>query len=188
MKSICVFCGSSKGENPIYAVSAQAVGRYLAQNGIRLIYGGGAIGLMGEVADSALEAGGQVIGVITKSLMHKEVGHQGLTELHIVDTMHERKALMVSLADAFIALPGGFGTFDELFEVLTWRQLGIHNKPIGVLNVEEYFDCLLAFADHMVTEKFVHSAHREMLKVADEISVLLKLMQNSDAPDVEKWV
>ena len=187
MKSICVFCGSRSGGNPLYAAAAREVGAYLAHNNIQLVYGGGDVGLMGMLADSALEAGGEVSGVITRSLLEKEVGHQGLSELHIVETMHERKAKMVDLSDAFIALPGGFGTFDELFEVLTWRQLGIHDKPIGILNVEGYFDSLLNFVDYMVAENFLHQAHRALLCVSYTVEELVKLLTNQPATNIEKW-
>ena len=153
-RRICVFCGSNPGVNPAYKNAAAGLGRLLAERKIELVYGGGNIGLMGVLADAALEASGRVIGVIPESLMAKEVGHQGLTELRVVGSMHERKALMADLAEGFIALPGGYGTFEEFCEVVTWSQLGLHAKPCGVLNVEKYYDPLLALFDHAVKEGF----------------------------------
>ena len=166
MKRVCVFCGSNAGIRPEYGIAAQGLATVLARRGLGLVYGGGKVGLMGMLADSMLEAGGEVIGVIPQSLVAKEVAHRGVTELRIVDTMHQRKALMNELSDAFIALPGGFGTLDEFFEILTWSQLGIHGKPSGLLNVSGYFDSLLAMLDHAVTERFLRPAHRELV-IAD---------------------
>ncbi|MBI3528687.1 MAG: TIGR00730 family Rossman fold protein [Betaproteobacteria bacterium] len=166
MKRVCVFCGSNAGIRAEYGVAAQGLAAVLARRGLELVYGGGNVGLMGLLADSMLEAGGKVIGVIPQSLVAKEVAHHGVTELRIVDTMHQRKALMNELSDAFIALPGGFGTLDEFFEILTWSQLGIHGKPSGLLNVSGYYDSLLAMLDHAVAEGLLRPAHRELV-IAD---------------------
>ena len=188
MKSLCVFCGSSLGGNSAHEEAAKLLGNYLATHEIRLVYGGGDVGLMGVIANAVLSNGGEAIGVITKALLQKEVGHQGLTQLHIVDTMHERKAMMAILSDGFIAIPGGFGTLDELFEVLTWLQLGIHHKPIGILNVEGYFDHLLDFLSHTVDEGFVHEVHLEMLKVSSSVTELVHRMWIDESPIVDKWL
>jgi uncharacterized protein (TIGR00730 family) len=170
---VCVFCGSSSGTGLSYVEAARQVGRVLAQRGIDLVYGGASVGTMGEVADAALAAGGSVVGVIPQTLVDWEVAHGGLTELHVVDNLHQRKALMASLADAFIALPGGAGTLDELFEAWTWAQLGIHAKPVGLLDVNGYFQPLLRFLDHMVEQGFLKPAYREMLIIESEVSALL---------------
>jgi uncharacterized protein (TIGR00730 family) len=188
LKRICVFCGSSKGRNAQYADNAADVGRELARRGIGLVYGGGNIGLMGLLADAALAEGGDVIGVIPESLMAREVGHRGLRDLRIVKTMHERKALMAELCDGFIALPGGFGTFEEFFEVLTWSQLGLHPKPCGVLNVSGFFDPLLQLIDHAVAEHFVRPAHRELVLVETSLDRLLRRMEAFQPPPIEKWI
>ncbi len=166
MKRVCVFCGSSAGIRPEYGFAAQALATELVRRGLGLVYGGGNVGLMGLLADSMLAAGGEVIGVIPQSLLAREVGHRGVTELRVVDTMHQRKALMNDLSDAFIALPGGFGTLEEFFEILTWSQLGIHAKPCGLLNVSGYYDNLLAMLDHAVTERFLRPAYRDLV-IAD---------------------
>ena len=163
MRRICVFCGSSSGTHPAYARAARALGTELAERRIDVVYGGGRVGLMGELAEAALQAGGAVIGVIPEALSVREVAHDQLTELHVVPSMHARKALMAELSDAFIALPGGMGTLEELCEVLTWAQLGIHGKPCGLLNVARYFDPLLALFDHAVREGFVRPEHRAIL-------------------------
>ena len=163
----CVFCGSNRGINPRYAVVAAELARCLAANGIGIVYGGGNVGLMGVLADSALAEGGAVIGVIPRMLVEREIAHQGLTELRIVGSMHERKAMMAELSDAFIAMPGGYGTLDEFCEILTWTQLGLQRKPIGVLNVDGYFDPLLNLFDHAVEQRFVKPLHRDMI-VTDE--------------------
>lgn len=160
MERICVFCGSNSGARPAFARAARDLGTALAGRGIALVFGGGSVGLMGQVADAALEAGGEAIGVIPQSLVARELAHTGLTELHVVSTMHERKAKMVELSSAFISLPGGLGTLDETFEILTWAQLGIHAKPFGLLNVDGYFTPLLAFLDSAVREGFVPAASR----------------------------
>ncbi len=188
MKRLCVFCGSSAGSRPVYAEAARATGRLMAERGIGLVYGGGNVGLMGEVADAVLAAGGEVTGVIPHQLVEREVGHRGLTTLHVVGTMHERKALMADLADGFVALPGGFGTLDELCEVLTWSQLGIHAKPCGVLNVDGYFGALLALFDHAVAEGFVRPAHRALVLEATAPELLLERMAAFRAPSTEKWI
>lgn len=174
MKRVCVFCGSNAGIRAEYGNAAQGLATVLARRGLGLVYGGGNVGLMGVLADSMLEAGGEVIGVIPQSLVAKEVAHHGVSELRIVDTMHQRKALMNELSDAFIALPGGFGTLDEFFEILTWSQLGIHGKPSGLLNVSGYFDNLLAMLDHAVTERFLRPAHRELVIADTDVDSLLQ--------------
>ena len=176
MPRICVFCGSMTGESPIYAKPAQQLGMLLAKRNLGLVYGGGNIGLMGVLADAALAAGAEVIGVIPGGLAEKELAHAGLAELHIVESMHSRKALMADKANAFIALPGGYGTADELFEILTWRQLGLHDKPIGLLNVAGFFDPLLSWADLMVREGFLKPKNRRLIHVSDDAGKLLKLL------------
>lgn len=187
MKRICVFCGSNSGTREDYPAAARALTQTLARRGLGLVYGGGNIGLMGELADSMLLAGGEVIGVIPRALLEKEVGHRGLTALHIVETMHQRKALMNELADAFIALPGGFGTLDEFFEILTWSQLGIHGKPCGVLNVAGYYDGLLKMLDHAVAEKFLRPAHRGLVIAETDVDALLRRLAEFTPPTAGKW-
>jgi uncharacterized protein (TIGR00730 family) len=174
LRHLCVFCGSNRGNNPAYEAAAQQLGAELASRGITLVYGGGNVGLMGILADATLHAGGKAIGVIPEALMAREVGHRGLTELHVVKTMHERKALMAELSDGFIALPGGIGTFEEFFEVLTWAQLGIHNKPCALLNVAGFFDPLLQMIEHTVAEGFLRASHRSHMVVASEIAALIE--------------
>jgi hypothetical protein len=164
------------------------MGRLLAERGIGLVYGGGRVGLMGEVADAVLAAGGEVTGVIPRGLMEREVGHRGLTTLHVTGTMHERKALMVDLSDGFVALPGGYGTLDELCEALTWSQLGIHARPCGILNVDGYFDALLALFDHAVREGFVREPHRALVLEASEPAALLDAMARFRPAATEKWI
>ena len=188
LKRICVFCGSSSGTREIYVQSAQEVGRLLAQRGIELVYGGGKIGLMGAVADACLAAGGRVTGVIPQLLKDKEVAHNGLTDLFVVQTMHERKALMADLADAFLALPGGYGTWDELCEVLTWSQIGIQRKASAILNVNGYYDPLLAMADRAVSEGFLRDAHRELLLTDTDPARLLDRLETYVTPVVDKWM
>jgi len=190
MRRICVFCGSSPGARPRYADAARSLGNALAKRSIELVYGGGNVGLMGVLADATLEAGGRVIGVIPESLRALEVAHQGLPDLRVVQSMHERKALMADLADGFIALPGGLGTFEELLEIATWSQLGIHSKPIGLLNVAGYFDALLALLDHAVAERFLRPEQREQLLVADAPQSLLDHLAAYRAPetDIGKWI
>jgi uncharacterized protein (TIGR00730 family) len=175
LSSICVFCGSSAGSDPAYAQAAKAVGAGLARRGLRLVYGGGRVGLMGAVADAALDAGGDVIGVIPEQIVALEVGHRGLGEdLRVVGSMHERKALMAELADAFVALPGGFGTLDELLEQLTWSQLGLHDKPVGLLDVEGYWLPLIALARRATEEGFVRESDLAAIAVADDAVSLLE--------------
>jgi uncharacterized protein (TIGR00730 family) len=174
LKRVCVFCGSNPGLRADYRITAQSLAVALARHNFGLIYGGGNVGLMGHIADAMLQAGGEVIGVIPRALRDKEVAHQGVTELRVVDTMHQRKAMMNELSDAFIALPGGFGTLDEFFEILTWSQLGIHAKPCGLLNVAGYYDSLLAMLDHAVAEGFLWPAHRRMVIAENDAEVLLQ--------------
>ncbi len=183
MKHLCVFCGSSTGNNPIYAHTARQLGTLLAEQRVGLVFGGGHIGLMGVLADAVLAGGGEVIGVIPQALRDLELAHRGVTQLHVVETMHQRKALMADLADAFAALPGGFGTGDEFFEILTWSQLGIHNKPIAVLNTAGYFDGMLTWMDHMVREGFVSAANRRLVQVANTPLDLVNLVPTSDQRD-----
>jgi uncharacterized protein (TIGR00730 family) len=171
--SLCVYCGSRKGAHPAYEAAAHRIGSLIGERGWQLVYGGGNAGLMGVVANAALAAGAPVIGVIPSSLMERELGHPGLTELHVVETMHQRKQLMAERADAFLALPGGIGTFEELFEVWTWRQLGYHDKPVGLLNVGGYYDRLLAFMAQSVADGFVPPAQQQLLQVGNEPAELL---------------
>jgi uncharacterized protein (TIGR00730 family) len=188
MKRICVFCGSNSGVRPEYVDAARRVGALLANQGVGVVYGGARVGLMGAVADAALAAGGDVIGVMPEPLMIKEVAHLGLTELRVVGSMHERKALMAELSDAFVALPGGFGTLDELCEVLTWSQLGLYQKPCGILNIRGFFDKFLALLDHAVAEGFLRAEHRAILhSEIDETALVERLMHTRVAP-VEKWI
>jgi hypothetical protein len=183
-----VFCGSSPGVRPEYATAARRLGALLARQGTRLVYGGARVGLMGELANAVLEAGGAVTGVIPEGLLAREVAHTDLSDLRIVATMHERKALMADLADGFLAIPGGAGTLEEFFEVWTWAQLGIHRKPCGVLNIHGYFDGLLAFLDHAVTERFLRIEHRAMVLVDDDANRLLERFAGYRAPGVAKWI
>ncbi len=173
----CVFCGSNRGANPAFAAAAADLARCLVANGIGIVYGGGAVGLMGVLADAALAEGGQVIGVIPRMLVEREIAHKGLTTMHVVGSMHERKALMADLSDAFIAMPGGFGTLDEFCEILTWTQLGLQQKPIGMLNVDGFFDRLLDAFDHAVTEQFVKPTHRDMIVTDREVTSLIDRMR-----------
>jgi uncharacterized protein (TIGR00730 family) len=189
MKRVCVFCGSQSGSDPAHAETARELGRELGRRGLALVYGGGRVGLMGELATAALQAGGEVVGVIPQSLSAKEVAFGEATELVVVGTMHERKALMADKADAFVALPGGFGTCDELFEILTWGQLGIHRKPVAVLNAGGFFDPLIAWADHMTAHGFLKPKHRELLLMARSVPELFAALEAYRPPDpVEKWV
>ncbi|MEW6186175.1 MAG: TIGR00730 family Rossman fold protein [Thermodesulfobacteriota bacterium] len=187
MKQICLNCGSSPGFDPIYIAMAQRLGQALAARNYELVYGGSEVGLMGEVANTVLKAGGVVIGVIPKSFAHK-VSHPGLTELHVVDSMHERKTLMFNLSDSFIALPGGLGTLEEITEILTWGQLGLHSKPCGLINVDGYFDPLLSFLEQAVSKGFMRTEHKEMLHVSDTPEDLLVRFETYQAPTIEKWV
>ena len=188
MKTLCVFAGSSTGTRPEYRAAAVELGRVLAACGIGLVYGGARVGLMGAVADAVLAGGGHVTGVIPNALVEKEVAHSGLTELRVVTTMHERKALMADLSDAFIALPGGWGTLDEFFEILTWAQLGLHHKPCGLLNVCGYFDGLLSFLEHSYAEGFVRREYQSMISVSDSASTLLTQLAAYRPRSVEKWI
>jgi hypothetical protein len=188
MNSVCVFCGSHPGNDPAYAEAARTLGRTLAERDITLVYGGGHVGLMGVVADSALGAGGEAIGVMPKSLVDREIGHTGLTKLHVVSSMHERKALMSELSEGFVALPGGNGTLEEFFEVLTWAQLGEHGKPCGLLNVAGYYDPLLAVFDRMVDRAFLREEHRGLVIVEEDPSALLERFENYEPPGTIKWI
>ncbi len=188
MRRICVFCGSSPGARPSYANAARSLGAQLAGRGVGLVYGGASVGLMGAVADAALAAGGEVIGVIPRALEARELAHAGLTRLEVVGSMHERKARMAELADAFVALPGGMGTVEELAEMLTWAQLGIHDKPCGVLDVDGYWSPFLAFLDHAVEERFLRRQHRSILVSADEPSRLLDALETYVSPIREAWL
>ncbi|WP_435096990.1 TIGR00730 family Rossman fold protein [Halarchaeum sp. P4] len=185
MDTLCVYCGSSPGDRPEYVEAATALGEALAARDVTLVYGGGRVGMMGAVADAALAAGGDVHGVIPESLEAKEVAHSGLTELKVVESMHARKARMAELADGFVALPGGFGTLEEIVEVLTWAQLGFHGNPCGFLNVAGYYDDLAAFFDHQTDEGFVEAKHREMVVFADDIEELLAAYESYDAPSIK---
>lgn len=187
-KRLTVFCGSSSRCDPVYREAARAAGRGLAERGIGVVYGGGRVGLMGEVADGALEAGGQVYGVIPEKLQALEVGHQGLTELFIVDSMHARKAMMAHLSDGFIALPGGYGTLDEMFEAITWTQLNYHLKPVGLLNVRGYFDGLLTFLRHAVHERFIRPMHGDLVVAASDLDALLTALAEAELPEIGRWI
>lgn len=188
MKRICVYCGSSRGKRQEYVESARTLARELVRRDIGLVYGGASVGIMGEVADAVLAGGGQVIGIIPQALFDKEVPHTGLTELKIVESMHERKALMADISDGFMALAGGLGTIEELFEILTWSQLGLHKKPCALLNIHGYYDNLMLFLDHAVEEQFVKNIHREMLLVEERPDKLLDLMNIYKSPVVDKWI
>ena len=176
-KRICVFCGSSVGASPAYAAAARELGRTLAERGLGIVFGGGKVGLMGVLADAALAAGGETIGVIPEALVAREIGHNGLTKLHVVRSMHQRKTLMADLADAFIALPGGYGTFEEFFEAVTWMQLGIHKKPCGLLNVDGYYDALLALLSRAVADGFIREANRVLVLDAPDVPALLAKLE-----------
>jgi uncharacterized protein (TIGR00730 family) len=188
MKAVCLYLGSSPGARPEYESVVRQLATTIANRGMTLVYGGGNVGLMGIAANAVLEAGGKVIGVIPADIADKEVGHQGLAELQVVDSMHERKMRMARLADGIIALPGGLGTLEELFEMLTWSQLGFHRMPIGLVNVAGYFDLLLAFLDHMVEERFVKQAHRDLLLTDSDPETLLDRMTVYEPPVVDKWL
>jgi uncharacterized protein (TIGR00730 family) len=187
MRSVCVFCGSSSRARDPYFEAARRAGAEIARRGLRLVYGGAAVGLMGALADAALAAGGEVFGVIPQSLVDKEIAHPRLARMHVVESMHDRKALMSELADAFLALPGGLGTLDELFETLTWAQLGFHHKPLALLNTEGFFDDLLRFLDRAVRDGFLHPAHRGMIRSGEDPAALLDSMQNHVPPSAGKW-
>jgi uncharacterized protein (TIGR00730 family) len=185
---ICVYAGSNPGRDPAYAEAAAGLGRLLAERGIGVVYGGGKVGLMGAVADAALAAGGEVVGVMPQELIDREIGHPGLSGMHIVASMHERKAMMAELSQGFIALPGGAGTLEELIEMFTWLQLGMHRKPIGVLNVNGYYDPLAALFDHAVREGFVREPHRASLHVDADAEGLLARFEEWTPPSVKKWI
>jgi uncharacterized protein (TIGR00730 family) len=184
----CVFCGSSTGINPAFADSARVLGSELARRGIGLVYGGGNVGLMGLLADAALAGGGEVIGVIPRGLVARELAHGGITKLHVVNSMHERKALMASLADAFVALPGGFGTLEEFCEAVTWTQLGVHAKPCGLLNVDGFYDALLAFFSHALAEQFLRPTHGEIVVADADAGRLIDRLKRWAPPKVARWV
>ncbi len=188
MKSVCVYCGSSPGRRPEYGEAARRLGAELAARGLGLVYGGSSVGLMKVVADAVLARGGRVTGVIPEALVRKEIAHRGLTELHVTASMHERKTRMAELSDAFVALPGGIGTLEELFEAWTWGQLGLHRKPCGLLNVAGYWDRLTAFLDHSAAEGFMKDASRAMLVVSDDPAGLLDRFEGWRPPAVEKWI
>jgi uncharacterized protein (TIGR00730 family) len=188
MRRVCVFCGSSVGKQPAYAEAAQAMGAVLAERGIGLVYGGGNVGLMGVVADAVMAHGGEAIGVIPQSLADREIAHGGITQLHVVDSMHARKAMMAELADAFVAMPGGVGTFEEFFEVVTWTQLGLHRKPCGLLNVQGFYTPLAAFIDQAVSEGFIRPVHRAAIVVDSDPARLLDTLAKVDLPAVPKWI
>jgi uncharacterized protein (TIGR00730 family) len=188
MKRICVFCGSSSGFRSIYADIAQEMGRVLAQRGIGLVYGGGNVGLMGITADAVMQAGGKVIGVIPEALVERELAHNDVTELIVVRSMHERKAKMAELSDAFIAMPGGYGTFEEFCEIITWAQLGLHRKPCGILNISGYYDPLLVLFDHAVKEGFLKAANRSLVIQESDPVRLLDGLAKYNPPRTEKWI
>lgn len=188
LRRVCVFCGSHAGSNPAYRRLAEQLGRTLATRGLGLVFGGGRVGLMGAVADGALAAGGEVIGVMPQALIDREIGHRGLTELRIVGSMHERKALMAELADGFIALPGGIGTLEELFEMWTWAQLGLHGKPCGLLDSDGFFGPLIAFLDQLVVRGFVQPQYRAILHTAESPDQLLAAFETYQAPLLARWV
>lgn len=187
MNRLCVYCGSSSGSSDAYLSAARELGSLLTQQQIGLVYGGSSVGLMGALADAVLAGGGKVTGVIPTALHGKEIAHNGLTELLVVDSMHERKSLMAVLSDGFMALPGGFGTLEEIIEVITWGQLGFHDKPCGLLNVRGYFDHLLAFLDNSQSQGFLHAEHRGMLLVADTPAGLLEQFAGYAPPTIDKW-
>ena len=188
LHSVCVFCAANPGVHPAYVERAAAMGRHLARSGRRLVYGGGRTGLMGAIADAALEAGGEVIGIMPRHLVDREVAHTGLTELRIVASMHERKALLAELSDGFVAMPGGLGTLEELFEIWTWGQLGLHPKPCGLLQDEEFFTPLLAFLDHAVEAGFIRAENRAMLVVDDDPAAVIFRMESVRLPAVPRWL
>lgn len=188
MARICVFCGSTPGIRPAYAEAARALGRALVDGGHTLVYGGGNVGLMGVIADAVLAAGGEAVGVIPHTLMEREIGHTSVTRLHVVDSMHERKALMADLSDAFVALPGGVGTFEELFEAITWTQLGLHRKPCGLLNVDGFYDGLLRFLDHAWAEGFIKPETRAIVSAGTDPAELLRRLLATTMPAVPQWI
>jgi len=188
MKRICVFCGSSSGTNPAYLEAAKKLGEIIAVKEIGLVYGGARCGLMGAVSSAALARGGEVIGVIPEALIEKEVAHVGVSDLRIVSSMHERKMVMSDLADAFIAMPGGMGTIEEFCEILTWAQLGLHKKPCGLLNVEDYYHHLINFFDHAVSERFIKPEHRSLIVIEESPQGLIERLESYEMPSVSKWI
>jgi len=188
MRRVCVFCGSSTGGREVYAEAARELGREIVARQLTLVYGGGQVGLMGELANAVLAEGGEVVGVIPHALASREIAHAGLTKLHVVDSMHERKALMAQLSDAFVALPGGFGTYEEFFEAVTWTQLGVHRKPCGLLNVSGFYDPIIGFLDRAVEEQFVRREHRAAVVVDTAAGRLLDQLGRIRLPDVPKWI
>ena len=188
MRNICVYCGSSPGADPLFVAGAKALGKVIAETDRVLVYGGAKVGLMGALADSALAAGGKVIGVVPRALAEKNVAHEALTELHVVSSMHERKAMMAQLADAFIAMPGGLGTIEEFFEMWTWAQLGIHQKPLGLFGRQDFFAPLLEFLDKLVSQRFLRSEHRQMAMFEENPLLLLRLLEGYKAVSLAKWI
>lgn len=188
LKKLCVYCGSSVGKRPEYLQGAKQLAKILVSGGIELVYGGATIGVMGIIADAVLDYGGKVTGIIPEDLMGKEVAHQGITELMIVPSMHERKAVMADISDGFIALPGGIGTLEELFEIFTWAQLGFHRKPVGLFNINGYFDHLITFLDMAVEEQFMNMIHRSMLIVEHDPGLLIQKLKSYESPVLKKWI
>lgn len=188
LSSVCVFCGANFGADPAYAEAAANFGQLVADRGLRLVYGGANVGLMGVIADAALASGGEVIGVLPEALVAREIGHPGITRLEVVPDMHTRKARMAELSDAFVALPGGIGTMEEIFEVWTWGQLGFHSKPVGFLNVGGYYDLLAGFFERAVRDQFLQQPHRDMLLVGSDSAALLDAFATYQPPTVEKWI
>lgn len=187
MKTIAVYCGSSTGNDPIYMKEARNLGKILVDNGLNLVYGGATVGCMGAVADAVMEAGGKVIGVIPEKLKNVEIAHQQLSELHVVNTMHERKALMAEYADGFIALPGGSGTLEEWFEVFTWAQLGYHNKPCALLNINNYYTPILSLFDHMIDQGFIKSEYKDLIVIDNNSKELIKKLKDYKNTYIHKW-
>jgi len=188
MNRICVFCGSKMGINPRFLETAIQLGRVLAERRLDLVYGGASIGLMGAVADSVMAGGGKAVGVIPEAMASKEVAHDGLTEMHVVSSMHERKSMMARLADAFVALPGGFGSFEELLEMITWAQLGIHQKPVGILNVSGYYDPLIQLFERAIEEDFIRPSNRQLFLVDQEPDRLIQTLLTHKLPEVKRWI
>ena len=188
MNRICVFCGSKTGNSPLFLEAATELGRLLAERGLDLVYGGASIGLMGAVADSVMAGGGRVVGVIPEAMASKEVAHEGLTEMHVVSSMHERKSMMARLADAFVALPGGFGSFEELLEMITWAQLGIQRKPVGILNVSGYYDPLIQLFENAIEAGFIKARNRQLFVIDQEADRLLQTLLAHRLPEVKRWI
>lgn len=188
MKSICVYCGSNFGSSPAYRAAAEELGRAMVARGQTLIYGGGNVGLMGVVADTVMQGGGEVIGIIPRSLLEREVGHRGVTRLEVVETMHQRKTRMAELCDAFVAMPGGWGTLEELAEAATWTQLGIHRKPVGLLNILNFYDPFLAYLDNAVAAGFIRAPHRGLVVSADTVEGVLQAVETAELPVLQKWL